>query len=102
MLKRIAAMTILVTGMSAASSFAQQCLHGADESAEQAQRRRDAVTAMRAVSTLQAAQAGSTGQYARHEELLATAEGQRMKTSTNETIRRIALDPAQDIIPGWK
>src|SRR5688500_14556918 len=88
--------------MSAGTAFAQQCLHGTGEAPEQAQRRREAIAAMRAVNTLQAAHAGSTGQYARHDELLATAEGQRMKTSANEIIRRIALDPSQDILPGWK
>jgi hypothetical protein len=103
MLKRIAALTIVVMAMSAGSVFAQQCLHGADESAEQAQRRRDALTATRTLGTLQASHAGrSGGQYARHEELLATAYAQAtMKQSTNDTVRRMLLNPTDDVLPGW-
>ena len=103
MAKQIVTMAFVVMAMSGGSAFAQQCLHGPDESAEQAQRRRDALLATRTLSTLQANHAGrSGGHYARHDELLATAYAQTtIKQSTNETIRRMALNPTDDILPGW-
>ena len=103
MVKSLVTFAAAVIVMSAGTASAQQCLHGANEAPEQALRRKEALTATRALNTLQANHAGSRGgQYARHDELLATAYAQTMKSSSNETTRKIFLAPLGDILPGWK
>jgi hypothetical protein len=103
MVKQVVALVAIVIVMSAGTASAQQCLHGADETPDQAVRRREALTATRMIGTLQANGAGSrNGQYFRVDELAAAPYAQTMKTSTNETMRRISLDPLGDILPGWK
>ena len=101
MVKRLVAFTTAVLVMSAGTASAQQCLHGANEAPDQAARRKDAITAARTVHNIQANRGGGP-LYFRHDELAAAPYAQTMKTSTNETIRRISLDPLGDILPGWK
>ena len=101
MVKYVVALAALVIGMSAGTASAQQCLHGANEAPDQAARRKEAITAARAVHNIQANRGGGP-LYFRHDELAAAPYAQTMKTSTNETIRRISLDPFGDILPGWK
>jgi hypothetical protein len=101
MVKHVVALAALMIGMSAETASAQQCLHGADEKPEQAARRKEAITAARAVHNIQANRGGGP-LYFRHDELAAAPYAQTMKTSTNETTRRISLDPLGDILPGWK
>ena len=103
MVKLVVTLTLMACVISATPAAAQKCLHDADETSDQAVRRREALTAARMLGTLQAGGAGSrNGQYYRADELAAAPYAQTMKSSTNETIRRISLDPLGDILPGWK
>jgi hypothetical protein len=78
----------------ASPSFAQQCLHGATESPEQAARRREALAAARLVNTLQANQSGAARrQYLKHEDL-ATAAPNLPAT--------FKLAPTDEIVAGWR
>jgi hypothetical protein len=78
----------------ASVSLAQQCLHGADESAEQAARRREALGAARLVNTIQANQPGAAERrYVRHEDLARAAP---------TLPARFTLAPGQEIVTGWR
>jgi hypothetical protein len=99
--KQLVAFAAVVIVMSAGTASAQQCLHGADESAEQAQRRREALTATRTINNIQANR-GNSPVYFRHDELAAAPYAQRMRTSTSEIERRLSLSPLEDMLPGWK
>ncbi|NOT44236.1 MAG: hypothetical protein HOP14_06485 [Acidobacteria bacterium] len=78
----------------ASSSFAQQCLHGDDETSAQAARRREALVAARVVNTLQANQPGAAqNRYLRHDELGRAASG---------VPPGISLAPDTDIAAGWR
>ena len=102
MVKHVVAFAALMIGMSAGNASAQQCLHGADETPDQAVRRREALTATRMLNTLQANGAGSRGgAYLRHDELAAAPYALKMKQSTDAATRRVSLDPLGDILPGW-
>lgn len=80
--------------MCASTASAQQCLHGASESADQTARRREALGAARLVNTLQANQSGAAQRrYLRHEDLAAAAP------NLPPTFK---LAPADQIVPGWK
>jgi hypothetical protein len=74
-------------------SFAQQCLHASGESPDQANRRREALSAARLVNTLQANQPGAPQrQYVKHEDLGAAAPG---------LPAQFKLAPGEHIVPGW-
>lgn len=78
----------------ASPAFAQQCLHASGETPDQANRRREALSAARLVNTLQANQPGAARrQYLKHEELGASTPG---------LPERFKLVPGQHIVPGWK
>jgi hypothetical protein len=78
----------------ASPSFAQQCLHGPTESPEQAARRREALSAVRLVNTVQANQPGAAQRrYVRHEDLAAAAP------NLPATFK---LGPADQIVAGWR
>lgn len=78
----------------ASPSFAQQCLHASAESPDQANRRREALSAARLVNTLQANQPGAAQrQYMKQEDLGAAAPG---------LPARFKLVPGEHIVPGWK
>ena len=102
MVKPVVSLAALMIGMSAAAASAQQCLHGADETPDQAVRRCEALTATRMLNTLQANGAGSrAGEYLRHDELAAAPYALKMKQSADAATRRVSLDPLGDILPGW-
>jgi hypothetical protein len=102
MLKRTIAITIILSAMSV-SAYAQQCLHGQNEAADQMARRREALTATRTINNIQFNQPGSLQRsFFRHEQLAQSPMGKTMPTSTNELARRILLSPDSDILPGWK
>ena len=83
--------------------YAQECLHGPKESAEQAVRRRDALTATRNINNIQANQPGASKRtYLRHEELAASPYAATMRKSTSETVKRMSLTPGTDILPDWQ
>lgn len=102
MLKRTVAITMLLSAMSV-SAYAQQCLHGANEAADQLARRRDALAATRTINNIQYNQPGAKQRsFFRHEQLAESPTGKTMPTSTNALARRILLSPDSDILPGWK
>lgn len=78
----------------ASPCFAQQCLHASAESPDQANRRREALSAARFVNTLQANQPGAPQRrYVNHEDLGAAAPGPPA---------RFKLVPGEHIVPDWK
>ena len=103
MSKRLLAITILLWSMGIGTGYAQQCLHGAGETSDQAARRRDALTATRNINNIQANQPGArNGSYLRHAELASAPYAGTMRGSTSEVVRRISLNPDTDILPGWR
>lgn len=101
MLLRPAALAIALLCGSAVSALAQQCLHDASETPEQAQRRQQALGAARMVNTIQANQPGAaTKVYFTHDQLetapyLASAR-------TKGTLQPMNFKPGAEILPGWK
>lgn len=84
-------------------AFAQQCLHGPNETTDETARRHQALTAARTVNTLQANQPGARNRsYLRHVDLDASSYAQSLRQSTNETFKRISLRPEDEILPKWK
>lgn len=86
----------------AAPAYAQKtCLHDANETPEQAQRRTQALGAARMVNTMQANQPGApTRVYFTHDQLetapyLAAAR-------TRGTLQPMNFTPGAEILPGWK
>jgi hypothetical protein len=68
--KQLAALSALCLGFVASPASAQQCLHGASETADQAARTREALAATRNINNIQANQPGAaTGQYLRYDQL---------------------------------
>lgn len=102
MLLRLAALAMLLLLGSVVSAVAQQpCLHDANETPEQTQRRQQALGAARLVNTIQANQPGApTKAFFTHDQLetapyLAVAR-------TKGTLQPMNFKPGAEIIPGWK
>lgn len=87
--------------MSMGSAYAQQCLHGEGETADQVARRRDALVAARMINTIQINCAAAHRAFLRHVELAGSPFADTRGT-TSETVKRISLSPYGDILPGWK
>jgi hypothetical protein len=103
MLKQSVGFAFLFVALTTGTALAQQCLHGANEIPDQAARRREALTAARTVNNIQANQPGAVNRsYFRHVDLGGTAFAAKMRESTSETVRRILLGPADEILPKWK
>jgi hypothetical protein len=101
--RHFAAFLVLYLGFASGTGFAQECLHGATESADQSARRREALTATRNINNIQANQPGARkGQYLRHEQLSSSPFATRMRAATNETVKRMSLTPGTDILPDWQ
>ena len=101
MLMRTMAIMIVLLAMSV-SGYAQQCLHGPNESTDQTARRREALTATRTINNIQHNQPGARERsFFRHEQLAGSPTGKTMPASSNELARRILLSPDRDILPGW-
>lgn len=82
--------------------FAQQCLHGANETPDQAARRREALTATRTVNNLQANQPGrATKTYLRQVELPSSPYAQRDGVQT-EFFKKLNFTPGAELLPGWE
>jgi hypothetical protein len=80
-------------------AYGQQCLHGAGETSEQQGRRRQAVTAARAVNTIQANRPGkATQQYLRQVELGSSTYAM----SHRDTLSSLDFSPGQEVLPGWE
>ena len=92
----------LAAGLVAAPAFAQKpCLHDANETPEEAQRRQQALGAARMVNTMQANQPGAaTKTYFTHDQL----EGAPYlkPAATRGTPQPMNFKPGAEILPGWK
>ena len=89
--------------LAAGTASAQQCLHGANESADQAARKREALIATRTINNIQVNQPGAAkGQFLRHEELPTSPFAVRMRESSNETVKRMSLNAGTDVLPNWQ
>jgi hypothetical protein len=87
-------MIVVLTAL-AIPAFAQQCLHGPDESAEQKTRRQQALGAARAVNTMQAGQPGARAKAFLDHAALAEFAAQK-------PAGRYDLKPGAEILPGWQ
>ena len=98
---RICVLTLLAVAL-ATPAFAQQpCLHGTDETAEQAVRRKQALQATRTVNNIQANQPGAAnGFFLKHEELAASPFIQ--KNAANASLRDLNFAPGVEVLPGWQ
>ncbi|PYR05865.1 MAG: hypothetical protein DMF99_27225, partial [Acidobacteria bacterium] len=97
--RQFAAVVVLYLGFASGIAYAQDCLHGATENADQAARRREALTAARNINNIQANQPGAaTGQFLRHEELSSSPFAARMREFTTETVKRMSLNPGTDVL----
>ena len=102
MRQHVAGVTVLCCLLAAGTVRAQQCLHGPNESADEAARRKDALTAARMINNLQANQPGQSDQtYLSHEQLMTSPFYLQMQRSTNDVVKRISLLPGTDILPNW-
>lgn len=93
---------VLVTAQARPASHTS-CLHGANETTFQAQRRAAAVAAARAINTAQA-QLRARGSYYSHAELATAPEvADLLRTlyPNSETISSLSLAPGTDLLPGW-
>ena len=98
-MKKALALTVVVFALTIGTAQAQQCLHGANETPEQAGRRTDALNAARTINNIQANQ--KTGSYFRHEDLVTAPWAVQMRQSASGLAKRISLLPGTDILPGW-
>ena len=82
-----------------APAAAQECLHGPNETAEQRNRRREAIGAARAVNTIQANQSHSgEKRFVRHEELATSP----FVTQRSQSFHAFNFAPGAEIVPGWE
>lgn len=103
MATRTPVFTILLSVMAMGTGYAQQCLHGPDEAADQATRRREALTATRTINNIQANQPGAAkGLYLRHEELAGSPFAADKRQWTSDTMKRLSLGPEAEMLPNWK
>jgi hypothetical protein len=103
MVNRTVVLTILLSAVGVGTGYGQQCLHGPGETGEQTTRRLQALTATRTINNIQANQAGAAkGLYLRHEELAGSPFASDKRQWTSDTMKRISLDPAAQILPNWK
>ena len=82
-------------------TFAQQCLHGVDESAEQKARKREALSAARQVNTLQANRPDArNGKFLNQTEMAVYyADLTKQRGALNPAL---IFDPASEVLPGWQ
>jgi hypothetical protein len=93
----------MMLAMLAAPAVAQQCLHDAGETPEQATRKRAALTATRMINNLQVNRPEAAQHiFLRHEDLESAPFAAQMKASTNPAVQQISLSPGTDILPGWR
>jgi hypothetical protein len=101
--KRSVAFLTVCIWLVAGTAYAQQCLHGANESADQAARKREALTATRTINNIQLNQPGAAkGQFLRHEELSNSPFAMRLRESPSEAVKRMSLNPGADVLPNWQ
>src|SRR5215212_7882649 len=91
---------VLAFVLTASPAFAQQCLHAADETAEQRARRVQALSATRNVNNMQANQpTARERKYLRHEDLATSPFSQKQ---TSAAFKELNLTPGEDLLPGWQ
>ena len=96
------AFAIVFSSLSA-STYAQQCLHGPGETAEQIARRREALMATRTINNLQFNQPASRERvFFSHAKLADSPWAASMRANPNEFSKRISFSPDAEILPGWK
>jgi hypothetical protein len=99
-------LTIAITAalsLMSASAYAQQCLHGTGETAEQTARRREALTATRTVNNIQFNRPEAKSRtFLSHGQLADSPFAANMRGGTNDLLRRISFSPDGEILPGWK
>lgn len=102
-MRRVVAVFVgLFCALAIGTAYGQECLHGANENAEQAVRRREALTATRNINNIQANQPGAAkGLYLRHDQLAGSAYAVTMRDSRSDTVKRISLTPGTDLLPNW-
>lgn len=84
-------------------ALAQQCLHGTGETAGEAARQRDALAATRAINTIEINQPSARQRvFLTHEQLAGAPAAASLQQSPNPALRRLALGPDEEILPGWK
>jgi hypothetical protein len=87
----------------AVTRLRRECLHGPTESAEQAARRREALTAVRNINNLEANQPGAANRsYLSADQLASSPYAARMRDSPDVTVKRLSLNPGTDILPNWQ
>ena len=99
------AWVIPVLMICASGSRAQTCLHGTNESAEQSQRKGQALNAVRVINTAEAWYFNENKKYAPLEVLANSPAMEAVKKSAGlwgESARTISLDPKTDIVPGFE
>jgi hypothetical protein len=102
MLKRVALLTITFAALAGNPLFAQQCLHGSGETAEQAIRRREALSATRNVNNLQANQPGAvSGKFLQQAEL-PTSPFAASSEKTIAYFKKLNFTPGADLMPDWQ
>lgn len=93
----------IVFSLFAAPAFAQQCLHDAGETPEQATRKRAALTATRTINNIQFNRPEAANKvFLRHDELAGAPFAGRMKSSNDPVVQQLSLSPGTDIVPGWQ
>jgi hypothetical protein len=97
----MAPVVLLVLGMATAATAQQPCLHDANESPEQAQRRQQALGAARMVNTIQANQPGASSKVFFTHDQLETAP-YLASAKTRGTLQPMNFKPGAEILPGWK
>ena len=101
MLLRSTALAMLLLLGSVVAAGAQPCLHDANETPEQAVRRKQALGAARMINTLQANQPGaSTKVYFTHDQL--ESAPYLKSAATKGILQPMNFKPGADILPGWK
>jgi hypothetical protein len=80
-------------------TFAQDCLHGPDETPEQRSRRVEALAAARHVNTLQANRPNRGGPYL---DLAELARLQAEQAAKRPSARAYSFSPDAEIVAGWQ
>ena len=80
--------------------FAQQCLHGANSADDQKARKREALSAMRQINTLQANRPEARqGKFLSQTEMAVYYADLTKNTPARQPL---IFDPASDVLPGWQ
>jgi hypothetical protein len=98
---RITFMVLALTVV-AIPAFAQQCLHGPDESPAEKTRRQQALGAARAVNTLQANQPGARTKTFVDQSALAELAAQNPALAQRSAAAKYDFKPDSEILPGWQ